>query len=143
MTSKRSSLQSTPTPALGQYGFTLMETLVAMVILSIALVVIFQQFSGALNGAHLSEAYTRAVWHAKEKMDELLLIETPVEDSREGDFGDGYRWRYRIEQINFEDGSNPEGLTNFTISVWVSWDEGRTTKEVDISALTFVKSTNI
>ena len=126
-----------------QNGFTLMETLVAMMILSIALVVILQQFSAALNAGHISESHTRAVWHAKEKMDELLLYETLSEDIQEGDFGDGYRWRYRIEQVESDSRMNLEGVANFTITVSVSWQQGQNIKSMDISALTLVRSTNI
>ena len=129
--------------ASGQRGFTLMETLVAMMILSIALVIIFQQFSAALNAGHISESYTRAVWHAREKMDELLLHETLAEDIQEGDFGDGYRWRYRIEQVKSDSRLNLEGVADFTITVWVSWKQGQNTKSMDISALTIAKSTTI
>jgi len=113
-----------------------METLVAMMILSIALVIIFQQFSGALNAGHISESYTRAVWHAREKMDELLLYDTLSEDVQEGDFGDGYRWRYRIEPPKSGSRLNLEGVADFTITVWVSWEQGQHTKELDISTLT-------
>ncbi len=129
--------------ASGQCGFTLMETLVAMMILSIALVVIFQQFSAALNAGHISESHTRAVWHARAKMDELLLYETLAEDIQEGDFGDGYRWRYRIEQVKSDDRLNLEGMADFTITVWVSWQQGQNTKNMDISALTIAKSVNM
>jgi len=120
-----------------------METLVAMMILSIALVVIFQQFSAALNAGHISESYTRAVWHAREKMDELLLYETLSEDIQEGDFEDEYRWRYRIEQVKSDSGLNLEGSAPFMITVWVSWEQGRNTKQVDISTLALAKSPNI
>ncbi len=124
----------------GQHGFTLMEILVAMMILSIALVIIFHQFSGALNGGHVSESYTRAVWHAREKMDEVLLYDTLSEDVREGDFGDGYSWRYRIEQAKSSPPLNLEGFADFTITVWVSWAQGRSTKEMEISTLAIAKS---
>jgi len=141
MTLKRlTSITSYP---LKQNGFTLLETLVAMMILSIALVIIFQQFSGALNAGHISESYTRAVWHAREKMDELLLYETLSEDIQEGDFEDEYRWRYRIEQVKSDSGLNLEGFASFTITVWVSWEQGRNTKQVDISTLALAKSPNI
>jgi general secretion pathway protein I len=126
-----------------QKGFTLMETLVAMMILSIALVIIFQQFSAAMNSGHISGSYTRAIFHAREKMDELLLYETLSEEIQEGDFGDGYRWRYRIEQVKTDSLLNPEGLSSFTITVWVSWEQGRSTKHMDISALTIAKSLSI
>jgi len=136
-------LTSITTHPLKHSGFTLMETLVAMMILSIALAVIFQQFSAALNAGHISESYTRAVWHAKEKMDELLLVETLSEDVQEGDFGDGYRWRYQIEQVKSDSRLNLEGFADFTITVWVSWQQGQNTKSMDISALTIAKSTTI
>ena len=141
MTLKRlTSITSYP---LKQNGFTLLETLVAMMMLSIALGIIFQQFSGALNAGHISESYTRAVWHAREKMDELLLYETLSEDIQEGDFEDEYRWRYRIEQVKSDSGLNLEGFASFTITVWVSWEQGRNTKQVDISTLALAKSPNI
>jgi hypothetical protein len=33
-----------------------------------------------------------------------------------------------------------EGFANFTITVWVSWKQGRNTKYMDIGALTIAKS---
>lgn len=116
-----------------------METLVAMMILAIALVIIFQQFSGALNAGHVSEAYTRAVWHAREKMDELLLHDTLAQEIQEGDFSDGYRWRYRIEPADSDSPLSLEGVAAFTITVWVSWEQGRNPKQLDISTLTLAK----
>ncbi|MDH3359024.1 MAG: prepilin-type N-terminal cleavage/methylation domain-containing protein, partial [Desulfobacteraceae bacterium] len=128
--------------AFGQNGFTLLETLVAMMILSIALVIIFQQFSEALNVGHISESYTRAVWHTREKMDELLLSGMLSEEIQEGDFGDGYRWHYRIEPANFDSPLNMESFAVFIITVKVSWEQGSNTKQMDISALTISKLTN-
>ena len=112
-------------------------------ILSIALVIVFQLFSGALNAGHISESHTRAVWHAREKMDELLLYETLSEEIREGDFEDGYRWRYRIEPAAADSQTNLEDAAAFTITVWVSWEEGQKTKQMDISALTIARSPDI
>ena len=127
----------------GQNGFTLMEILVAMMILSIALVIIFHQFSGALNGGHVSESYTRAVWHAREKMDEVLLYATLSEDVQAGDFGDGYRWRYRIEQATSGPRLNLQGFADLTVTVWVSWEQGSSTKQLEISTLTIAKSPGV
>lgn len=143
MALKRLPSQSSNIHALRQNGFTLMETLVAMMILSIALVIIFQRFSEALNVGHISESYTRAVWHAREKMDELLLHETLSENIQEGDFGDGYRWRYRIERAKSDGRLNLKGFGNFSITVWVDWEQGRKTKHMDISALAIAKTPDI
>ena len=124
-------------------GFTLLETLVAMMILSIALVVVLQLFSGALNTGHISESHTRAVWHAREKMDELLLYETLSEEIQEGDFEDGYRWRYQIEQAAADSQMNLEDVAVFTITVWISWEQGQKTKQMILSALTIARSPNV
>jgi general secretion pathway protein I len=143
MTSKRFAYRGSNREARRQHGFTLLETLVAMMILSIALVIIFQLFSGALNTGHISESHTRAVWHAREKMDELLLFETLSQETREGDFEDGYRWRYRIEKAAAHSQLNLEGVAAFTITVWVSWEQGQKTKNMDISALTIARLPDI
>ena len=142
MTSKRFAYRHSNQPVLRQGGFTLLETLVAMMILAVALVIVFQLFSGALNAGHISESHTRAVWHAREKMEELLLYETLSADIREGDFEDGYRWRYLIEQAAADSQLNLEGAAAFTITIWVSWEEGQKTKNLDISALTIAKLPN-
>lgn len=125
-----------PSPA---PGFTLVETLVAMTVLAIALVVIFEQFSGALDAAHRSDAYTRAVWHAEEKMEEVLLRDALAEGEHEGDFGDGYRWRYLVEPEPMENGPASDDVAAFRVTVWVRWEQGRTQKELDVAALTLAR----
>ena len=77
------------------------------------------------------------------KMDELLLVKTLSEETREGDFADGYRWRYRIEEAASDSQMNMDGVATFTITVWVSWEQGQKTKNMDISALTVAKLPNI
>ncbi|MHB9098527.1 MAG: type IV pilus modification PilV family protein, partial [Syntrophales bacterium] len=74
-------------------GFTLIETLVAISILAISLAVILQLFSGGLKSSTLSDEYTRGIFHAREKMDEILLAEELTEGVINGEFDDGFKWK--------------------------------------------------
>lgn len=104
----------------GDAGFTLMETLTAMMILAISLVTIFQLFSGGLNSARRAEDYSRAVLYAREKMDELLLRDALFDADLEGDLEDGYRWYARIRSLSAEEARpNPPDL--FHLAVAVTW----------------------
>ena len=72
----------------------------------------------------------------------LLLYEGLSEEIREGDFDDGYRWRYRIELAGANSQMNLEDTAAFVITVWISWKQGQKTKQMDVSALTIARSLN-
>ena len=61
-------------PVISQKGFTLIETLVAVMILAISLVVVMQLFSGGLKSNKVSNDYLYGIFHAREKMEELLEL---------------------------------------------------------------------
>lgn len=77
-------------------GFSLLEVLVAFVILAMALGVLMQIFSGGLRNANRSSEYQQAVLLAQSKLDSVG-IELPLEPgSLEGVFDDTYRWQVNI-----------------------------------------------
>lgn len=123
-------------------GFTLIEILVAMSILAISLVVVLQLFSGGLKSGRLSEEYTRGIFYAREKMDEILLAEKLTEGVISGEFDDGFKWRAEARHLDIaaaEDVRLPFGA--FNIKVDVSWPEGEQeeAKHFVISAIKLVK----
>ncbi len=89
-------------------GFTLMETLVAMMLLAISLVVILQLFSGGLKSGKIADDYARAVFHARDKMEEFLLIDDFEEGTFEGTFDENYGWRVNIRLVETEDEDEDE-----------------------------------
>ncbi|MBC8413026.1 MAG: type II secretion system protein [Nitrospira sp.] len=97
-----------------QDGFTLMEVIVAMVILAVSFTLVMQQFSAGLRSSRVSCDYSRAVVHAKDRMEELSL--KPVSDS--GEFEDGYRWESLVEP--FGESAESE-YTLMKISVRILW----------------------
>ena len=121
-------------------GFTLIEILVAISILSISLVVIFQLFSGGLKSSRLSEQYTRGIFHAKEKMEEILLSTHLEEGEVGGEFDDSFRWKsdiISIEQVEDEESKLP--FDTFNIEIDVMWYEGNKEKHFTISTMKVVE----
>ena len=117
-------------------GFTLIEVLVAISVLAICFVVILQLFSGGLKSGKLSDEYTRGVFHAKEKMEEILLLNAMEEGITEGEFGDGFKWKadiVRVEQREEEAARLP--FDTFTIAVEVSWGAEGHEKHLKINTL--------
>ncbi len=121
-------------------GFTLMETLVAMMLLAISLVVILQLFSGGLKAGKIADDYTRAVFHARDKMEEFLLIDDFEEGTFEGTFDENYRWRVEIKLLEpEEDGDEDEKEISlvdlFQVDVVILWPVGGREKMFQISTL--------
>ena len=120
----------------GAEGFTLMEALVAISVLAISLVVILQLFAGGLRASRLSDDYTRGILHAREKMESTLLDSELSEGVREGDFGDGYRWRSEIRRVAMEE--DEEGRLPFDMyraTVAVEWKAGEKDKHFAVTTL--------
>lgn len=108
----------------------------AIAVLAISLVVIFQLFSGGLRSSRLTEEYDRAIFHAKEKMEEILLPEELSEGILEGKFEDSFRWRsevIRVEPPEEEEARLP--FDTFNITVGVMWGEGASERQLEISTL--------
>ncbi|MBI2875700.1 MAG: prepilin-type N-terminal cleavage/methylation domain-containing protein [Candidatus Tectomicrobia bacterium] len=78
-------------------GFSLLEVLVALVILGMTMVGVFGLFSGGLRAARLVKEYTQATIHARQKLEELLLSSDLSPNVSSGTFEDSdYRWETRI-----------------------------------------------
>jgi general secretion pathway protein I len=115
-----------------------METLVAMMLLSISLVVVLQLFSGGLKSGKLADDYTRAVFFAREKMEEFLLKTDLEEGSYEGRFDDAYGWKVEVSLVEEEEGDEtakqpPVDLYNVAVSV--IWQSGEREKSYRIDTL--------
>ena len=83
---------------LRQRGFSLLEVLVAFVILALVGTALFRLFSGALGNASLSEEYSRATLYAESRL-APLGVEAPLkEGAQQGTSEDGYyRWTLSID----------------------------------------------
>lgn len=86
-------------------GFTLMEVMVAMAIMAIALVSIFQLQSQSISMATDSRFMTTAALLAQSKMVEVETMPSLSNQSESGDFGvdyPQYTWHLQISDASLE-----------------------------------------
>lgn len=125
-------------------GFSLLELLVAVMILAGSLVVILQLFSGGLKAVTLSENYRRALFHARSRMEEIRVQNRLEPVSLESDIGGVFSVETVIERIapDKKEGRVREmdPLALFDITVRVHWKEGLGKKNVEISTITMARS---
>lgn len=99
-------------------GYILLETLVALTVVSFGLVALFSVFSSTLAGVEHAEKLTVATLLAEEKLAELKVTPPRVIGISEGSFADsfpGFAWRTVIKAIE------GEGLC--TVKVEIRWQE--------------------
>jgi general secretion pathway protein I len=82
---------------MSQRGFSLLEVLVAFVILSLVATALFRLFSGALNNASAADDYSRAVLVAESALAEAAAAQPLREGSQTGSADDGrIAWTTRV-----------------------------------------------
>ena len=120
----------------GGAGFTLIEVIIAMALLSICLVMIMQLFARGLKSARISCDYTRAVIIAKGKMEELS--KNPVSES--GELEEGYRWE--TEALPYEEDED-ERYNLMKIKVKVFWgDVSNRERSIELVSLKVISDEN-
>lgn len=115
-----------------EQGFTLLEVMVALSILSLGIVTVLQLFSGSLQLGVKASRHTQAAIYAQNVMDRIFA-QTRLENGEDGgEFPGGYSWRARVEELRpDEDQSslkpnrpNPMDLFHLKeIEVQIRWEE--------------------
>ncbi len=84
-------------------GFTLLEVMIAVSVLTISLTAVLGLQSRSLTLASESRFHTTAAFLAQEKMAEMAVAKPGALSSDDGDFGDahpGYAWRVRVQNAD-------------------------------------------
>jgi general secretion pathway protein I len=116
-------------------GFALIEILVAVSVLAISLVVILQLFSGGLKSRKFSEQYARGVFHAREKMAEILLDPGLSEGETEGQFEDEYQWQAVITRVVSDEDEEKLPVNLLNVELRITWRDGEKEKSFSIDTL--------
>ena len=118
-------------------GFTLIEVLVAFMILAISLVVVMQLFSGSLKAGALSADYFYGIFHARAKMEEILAQDKLIAGTRSGAFEDGYEWTAEVSHVPLEtEDGRKLPFSEYQVSLVVSWVKGGRERRFDLETAT-------
>lgn len=101
-------------------GFTLLEIVIALAILSLALPTLLRSFTEAAKGQALAENRTTALYLLKFRMAAIEAEGYPDIGEEEGEFGEDSRFRWHSEVQDVES-DEIEGLRLVTVSV--IWQE--------------------
>lgn len=127
----------------GKQGFTLLEVMVALAILSIGLLVMIELIAWALRSASTSQEHTQAVFLARQKMEELLLDPSLKEGALEGEFNGGYRWSVQVVEKGLREIRSPqEGRWTrlMELRVKVAWPSRGRERSLQLTSLKAVGS---
>jgi general secretion pathway protein I len=126
---------SPTTETVGEAGFTLVEVIVALAILSAGLNVMLGMISGGLLRTASAERMIEAGSLTQSLMAEIGT-EYPVRvDERAGEFVNGYRWHLKMQQYGGENNSGQGPVALYEISTEVQWEEGTHTRSVQLKTL--------
>lgn len=125
-------------------GFTLLEVLIAVIILGLSVTAILQQFSLALRGGNVSRDMCRAVLYAKQKLEELKTIEEGEGAANSGSFDDGFEWETSSQPYPIPGPEGDESVEQLRyellqLTARITWRYGLQRKQVELSTLKLVK----
>ncbi len=114
-------------------GYTLLEIVVALSILSIAITVILQLFSINLRAISRSEDYVHALIQAEMKMRELLQSEDLLEDAWQETTNRGHRLDISVVEI-LKDRTENLQFSLLEVNLTISWTDRLSNKSYTIKS---------
>ena len=118
-------------------GFSLIEILVAFMILAMSLTVIFRIFSGGTRNVALSEDYAQAVLVAQSKLSTIGVSEPLERGVTAGEWGPGFRWEREVERyLPWEDDKElTTPMLAYRVTVNVDWEHAGRSREISLSSV--------
>jgi general secretion pathway protein I len=120
-----------------QRGFTLIEILVAFMILALSLSVIFRIFSGGLRNVALAEDYARAVLVAESQLSAIGVSEPLELGVTYGEWNTRFRWERVVDQyLPWEQEKELAApILAYLVTVNVDWEHAGHTRQITLSSI--------
>jgi general secretion pathway protein I len=120
----------------GQGGFTLLEVLVAFVVLAFTMTAIYGLFSNGLHAADQGGSAIVATALAQSKLEAAGVADPLTIGESSGKFANGYRWRRTVRPYRGDMAlARYEVAVPFDIEVTVFWPGTGTEKSVTLSTV--------
>jgi len=118
-------------------GYTLIEVLIAMMILALALTVLMRIFSGGLRNIAVSADYAHAVLLAEAQLAAAGSSEALAPGETYGNEDDKFRWTRTVEEYMAKEFEKVEKLpvTAFQVTVVVEWPNFGRTRRLNLSTI--------
>ena len=122
-----------------QQGFSLLEVLVAFVLLSFSLAVILQIFSGSLRNVSAADNYTQAMVLADAKL-AALGSELPLTIGETGGESGNFRWLLTVRPYEYRDETAQQSLERtdwqlLDVTISVHWQQGARQPQFNLRTL--------
>ncbi len=119
-----------------EFGFTLLEIIIALTILAFGFITVIQLFSGGAKLGIASDQYLKGVALAHHKMSELELS-TIEFDSLGGEFEneEGYSWRLEVEPFDVPLNNEEENIQMAQLTLDVFWEDAGEEKFIQVTTL--------
>ena len=124
-------------------GFTLLEVLVAFLVLSLSMGVLMRIVSQSLNALATAEHHQVALQLAESKLADVLThLDADSQGKEQGRIDSRYRWQSEIEPYQFD---NQEAGARYSITPWlirvsVIWGR-RPAERVSLSTIRLLRET--
>jgi prepilin-type N-terminal cleavage/methylation domain-containing protein len=119
-------------------GFTLLEVLVALAIVGIAGIVMFQLFSTNLKALAVSEDYVAAVVRAEARMREVLSKDELAEDAWSETTNDGYRIDVAVSEV-VEERTDELPVRLLEVVLTIHWEKHARQRSLTVRTMKLVR----
>ena len=118
-------------------GYTLIEVLVAFMIMALALTVLLRIFSGGVRNVGVASGYAEAVLIGESRLATAGIDETLAPGETSGVEGANFHWTRRVTRYEpaVDYTTRVKGSQAYFVTVTVTWPNGDRERSIDLSTV--------